>query len=315
MKQQPWQATLPAMIEPASSFLSITLPQLQRVDHPDFASAGISVDVLRLDTVHPVVSGNKWFKLKYNLDTAISNGAATLVSFGGAWSNHLHALACAGKLAGLQTLAFVRGELPVPLNDCLADCIANGMRLVPLSREEYRRRHDPSFVTGLLENIEKPCVIPEGGANIDGLRGCAEILQGIDQAVFHQVALACGTGTTLAGLLMTSSLPVLGIQVLKGEGYLRGEVASMLSGSGIIPGVDWRIEDRFHRGGYARVDGELLDFCRTFEDTTGVPIEPVYSGKLMMALCEMAATGVFPAGHRVLAIHGGGLQGKRGYFI
>ena len=286
---------------------------VQPISFPAFSQADIDVSMLRLDLVHHTISGNKWFKLHDNLLAAVENKARTLVSFGGVWSNHLHALAWAGQLLAIPTIAFVRGEVPDPMNACLSDCHDWGMQIIPLSREDYRRRDDEEFVSLLVADMERPYVIPEGGANRAGVRGCAKIWAHIDQQAFDQLALACGTGTTMAGMLSDAGIPVLGVQVLKGEGYLSREVRQLMGTLGIESRAPWRIEDRYHRGGYAKADAALFEFCDRFEQMTAIPLEPVYSGKLMMALCELAEQGAFPAGHRLCVIHGGGLQGRRGF--
>lgn len=294
--------------------LPASLP-LDAIHWPVFDRAGISVTVLRLDAVDPVISGNKWFKLRHNLHQARAAGATSLISFGGAWSNHLHALAHAASLCDLPVRAYVRGELPEPLNPCLADCRAAGMALVPLDRASYRRRYDPGFLATLVGSDDGAFVIPEGGANEAGILGCSDICQYIPPGCFDQLVLACGTGTTMAGLLRQAREPVIGIQVLKGQAYLQAEVAGLLHKHGIEPVVNWHVEDGYHRGGYCRVDDALLEFCRDIETSSGVPLEPVYSGKLLMALCDMAAAGRFEPGSRLCVIHGGGLQGNRGFRI
>jgi 1-aminocyclopropane-1-carboxylate deaminase len=298
---------------PVPDFSSTQFP-IENLQHPVFAKAGINVSILRLDLLHPTLSGNKWFKLKYNLLAAQAAGAKNLVSFGGAWSNHLHALAWAARQSGFSSVGFVRGELPNPLNACLQDAVDWGMQLIPISRDNYRNRSDAGFVTELISEIPNSYVIPEGGANPLGIRGCSEILEGVPQELFDVVVLACGTGTTLAGLLMQSTVPLLGIQVLKGEGYLKREVEQLLLLNNIVPQTRWHIRDEFHRGGYAKADKKLLDFCLQFEAETSVPLDPVYSGKLLLALFSMAQKGECTPGTRLGVIHGGGLQGTRGYF-
>jgi len=295
------------------SLSASTLFPVQPVAWPAFEAAGISVSILRLDLLHPQVSGNKWFKLIYNLQAAKERGSKTLVSFGGAWSNHLHALAWAARENGFKSVGFIRGELPDPLNACLRDASERGMQLIPLTRESYRNRAEPEYIVQLLGEIDGPFLIPEGGANAEGIRGCSEILNDLAQQDFDLLALACGTGTTMAGLLMRTRIPVLGIQVLKGEAYLQQEVARLLLQNNILPAVNWRVNDSFHRGGYARTDADLLAFCSEFEVATGVPLEPVYTGKLLLALQALIRSGEIARGTRLAVVHGGGLQGKRGF--
>ena len=291
-----------------------SIPKITSVNSSLFGSSKVKVSILRLDELHPQLSGNKWFKLKYNLEQASKQHCKTLVSFGGAWSNHLHALAWAGKEFGFNTVAYVRGELIEPLNPCLQDASDWGMELRALSREDYKRKDDPAFLNNLIRDVHSPYVIPEGGGNSLGIQGCSDILEGIEQGKFDCISLACGTGTTMAGILTAAQVPILGIQVLKGDGYLSNEVVAYLQTLSINPTVSWQVRDEFHRGGYARTDQTLLDFCQYFEDETSVPLEPVYSGKMFMALAELIKSEYFQKGAHILAVHGGGLQGNRGFF-
>ena len=288
---------------------------IQPVDDPVLASAGISLSVLRLDLVHPVISGNKWFKLKYNLARARETGQQTLLSFGGPWSNHLHALACAGAEFGFHTTGIVRGELPEPLNACLLDAREAGMQLAGITRSEYAKRHDPGFISQLQSQYGPFYLVPEGGANLEGVRGCAEIPLLYPQQDFDLVCLACGTGATLAGMALSSRVPLMGFQVLKGAGYLAGEVSARITEYGLQESCPWHLNDTFHFGGYARVSPELMQFLTEFEMRHGIPLEPVYSGKLLYGIYALVEKrDIFPQNSRILAIHGGGLQGLRGYF-
>lgn len=288
---------------------------IQPVDDPVLATAGISLSVLRLDLIHPVISGNKWFKLKYNLARARETGQDSLLTFGGPWSNHLHALAFAGAECGFRTTGIVRGELPDPLNACLQDARNAGMHLSGLTRYDYARRHDPALIAGLEELHGPFYLVPEGGANIEGVRGSAEIPALYPEASFDLVCLACGTGTTLAGMATTSKVPLMGFQVLKGAGYLAGAVRGMLSTHGLAESCPWSVNDAFHCGGYACASPELMRFLTEFQARHGIPLEPVYSAKLLYGIFALAKKrDIFPQKSRILAIHGGGLQGLRGYF-
>ena len=275
----------------------------------------VRATALRADLLDPWISGNKWYKLKYNLEAARQRGQRTLLSFGGPWSNHLHALAAAGQRHGFATIGVLRGELPKGLNACLTDARDWGMRLHPVSREEYRRREEEAFIQALRCRYGDFHLIPEGGANREGLRGCAEILEGVDCDGFTHIALACGTGTTLAGLATATDLPLLGFQVLRGEGYLRGEVAATLARHGLTARSRWRIIDDFHFGGYARSTPELLAFMESFQHASGLPLEPVYSAKLLLGLRLLIKRDFFPQNSSILLLHGGGLQGLRGFDI
>ncbi|MDT8399989.1 MAG: pyridoxal-phosphate dependent enzyme [Pseudomonadales bacterium] len=280
---------------------------------------------MRTDLLHPELSGNKWYKLKYNLQAARTSGFSTLLSFGGAWSNHLHALAAAGRLFGFATIGVVRGDSETPLNPCLQDAVANGMRLVFVDRASYRRQQEPAFIDSLRRQYGHFYLIPEGGANLAGMQGCAEIPAGIRGAYDH-IALACGTGTTLAGLVgsawwLTEEWSVkaltppriLGFQALKGRGYLSAEIQRLLRNSGMKGHCRWSVNEDYHFGGYARTKPELLAFIEAFERDTGIPLEPVYSGKVLYGLQDLIKRDFFPRNSRILFVHGGGLQGRRGF--
>lgn len=293
----------------------------------------LRVSVLRTDLVDPHLSGNKYFKLKYNLQAAAQQGHKRLLSFGGPWSSHLHALAAAGQRYGLATTGVVRGEAPPELNACLRDAADMGMQLHFVSRQDYRQKTEPRFLERLQRQLGDFFPIPEGGANLDGIRGCQELLSSTDRAAYDRSAghagtadaklcnlsayshilLACGTGTTMAGLITSTAIPVTGIQVLKGQGYLQQAIQNMLGEYSLDATAPWQVLDEFHRGGYARCDQALLDFTARFSQCTGVPIEPVYTGKLFIAMESLLASGYFANDANVLVVHGGGLQGARGW--
>jgi 1-aminocyclopropane-1-carboxylate deaminase len=295
--------------------LQFPLPNLpiQTIETEWLAAHKIQLSVLRADLADPLLSGNKFFKLKYNLLEAARLGHTHLLSFGGAWSNHLHALAAAGQRMGFSTTGIIRGEPESAGNPCLQDVIAMGMRLHFVSRAEYQHKHTPEFIDRLKQQVGDFYLIPEGGANLAGIHGCQEMLPaGIDSSFTH-VVLACGTGTTMAGIVTSTSLPVIGIQVLKGKGYLQAEIANMLSRYSLQATAPWTVLDEFHGGGYAKADNKLLAFMQQFGATTDIPLEPVYSGKLFLALSRLVAASYFPEGSTILAIHGGGMQGVRGF--
>jgi 1-aminocyclopropane-1-carboxylate deaminase len=269
----------------------------------------VALTVLRADLIDAEISGNKYFKLLPNLQVARAQGHTTLLSFGGPWSNHLHALAAAGRRYGFRTIGLVRGEQSGLLTPCLQDAANWGMELHFVTRQDYRRKTEAAWLQTLVERFGPHYLIPEGGANLAGLQGCQHLLPvGGD---YSHLLLACGTGTTLAGLVTVSAVPVLGIQVLKGAGYLQQQISQMLQQHGQEATCEWQVLDDWHGGGYARMSAELLAFMRRFETDTGVPLEPVYSGKLMQALVGLIRQDYFPPGARLLVIHGGGLQGRR----
>jgi len=304
-------------MDTTDTFIQADIP-VQPVEDPLLEESGIRLSVLRLDLLHPVISGNKWFKLKHNLAAARRQGKNTILSFGGPWSNHLHALSVAGKNLGFKTIGVVRGTLPEPLTACLADARNAGMELVGVSRADYREKTTSAFITRLRERYGDFYLVPEGGANLEGVQGCAEIpalyQDNSRQENFDLVCMACGTGTMLTGLSLTSQVPLLGVQVLKGEGYLAREVESALNRYQLKASCPWHIVDDWHLGGYAKVSPELMVFLTEFEQSHGIPLEPVYSGKLMYGLFTAIKKRDFiPQNSSILVIHGGGLQGLRGY--
>lgn len=305
--------------------LDTTAIKLQTVRDPVLEQRGIELCVVRLDLLHPFLSGNKWFKLRRNLESARSVDATTLLSFGGAYSNHIHALAAAGKLFDFQTIGIIRGELTSPLNPTLSFAQQQGMTLVPVSRLEYRQRHDPVYLTQLQARFgAQTHLIPEGGANLEGVKGCADIahllIQRVPDLTGWEIQLACGTATTLAGIVagLQKLLPhnkprVRGFAVLKGAHFLGNDIGSWLSRMGADSTAGWTLETDYHFGGYAKCPGALEQFIKRFEAMHKIPLEPVYTGKLMAAIYQRAQSGAWPHGSRLLVLHTGGLQARAGW--
>ncbi|MDP2097182.1 MAG: pyridoxal-phosphate dependent enzyme [Methylobacter sp.] len=281
---------------------------LTKIDDPLLASQRIELWMKRDDLLHPVISGNKWRKLKYIIDHALSLSADTLVSMGGAYSNHLHALAYVGKVLGLKTIGLVRGEQPPMLTPTLRDMQAWGMALKFVSRSDYRLlRHYKSWhdLPGL-----KPGQywLPEGGAQRLALKGVAELVAEIDLR-YDTICLPCGTGTTLAGIVEPApeQVSVLGFAALKNAGFLAADVAALLPQCR----NNWQINLDYPFGGFAKTNTELTAFIEDFELKTRIPLEPVYTGKMMYALYDLIKKHHFKPGTRIITIHTGGLQGKR----
>lgn len=298
--------------------ISIRIPPIEPLDCALLRQSGVSVNVLRLDKCHPFLSGNKWYKLKYNLLEFQQQPDLPILSFGGAYSNHLYALAAAGKLLGMETIGIVRGEMPEPLNSILAFAKEQGMRLWSVSRGDYRRKHEADFLDALRARFGNFHCLPEGGSNPLAIRGCEEIaslLRWQNKDARQLIALCCGTGTTMAGVISGVSkmenvaVPeVLGISVLKGDGYLQSEVSSQLQAWGYAGSVPWRVDDAHHCGGYARSNPALRSFLQEFTEFSDLPLEPVYTGKLFYALFDLIEKGAIPAGTEVLAVHSGGVH-------
>ncbi|CAM5328450.1 Pyridoxal-phosphate dependent enzyme OS=Streptomyces tendae OX=1932 GN=GUR47_14600 PE=3 SV=1 [Streptomyces tendae] len=276
---------------------------LQEVTDGRFERHGVRLLLKRDDLIHPELVGNKWRKLAPSLATA---GGRPVVTFGGAYSNHLRAAAAAGRLLGLPTVGVVRGQelADLPLNPSLARCVADGMRLHFVDRSTYRRKAEPETLAALLRAVDvaDAVVVPEGGSNAEAVRGClalgGELGEHADVA-----AVACGTGGTLAGL--AAGLPrgrrALGIPVLKG-GFLEGDVRRLQERAFGGPRGAWSLDDRFHHGGYARTTPALDAFAEDFEHRHGLPVERVYVAKMLYALLALAREGAFSRGTTLAAV-------------
>ncbi|MFD7063850.1 1-aminocyclopropane-1-carboxylate deaminase/D-cysteine desulfhydrase [Streptomyces sp. NPDC059906] len=276
---------------------------LHEVADGRFERHGVRLLLKRDDLIHPELVGNKWRKLAPNLATA---GGRTVVTFGGAYSNHLRAAAAAGRLLGLPTVGVVRGQelAGLPLNPSLARCAADGMRLHFVDRSTYRRKSEPETLAALLRaaGAEGAVVVPEGGSNAEAVRGCRAL--GEELGTHADVAaVACGTGGTLAGL--AAGLPrgrrALGIPVLKG-GFLEADIRRLQERAFGGPRGDWSLEDRFHHGGYARTTPALDAFAEDFEHRHGLPVERVYVAKMLYALLALTEEGAFPRGTTLAAV-------------
>ncbi|GAB5450156.1 MAG: pyridoxal-phosphate dependent enzyme [Halioglobus sp.] len=288
---------------------------LQRLSPAPVAGLSLSnVSVLRLDLCGSHACGNKSFKLRPYLQRATAQ-SLPLLSFGGAWSNHLHALAAAGFEQGLKTLGIVRGGESETAT--LRDVERWGMRVQRVSRSEYRRRGEADYLA-YLQDMHGPCVVvPEGGASTAAASACADIAQLINQLApqSRHVVLAVGTGTTLAGLAagLRIDAEVVGISALRGATDLDQRVTDLLAQLPADAVADWRILHEFHAGGFARCSADLKAFILEFEAVHGIPLEPVYTGKALHAVWQMVASGELAEDASVLVVHTGGLQGRRGY--
>jgi 1-aminocyclopropane-1-carboxylate deaminase len=278
---------------------------LTEVADPRFVRNRVRLLLKRDDLIHPAIPGNKWRKLLPNLQAAADGGHRGLLTFGGAYSNHLRATAAAGRLLRMETIGVVRGEelADRPRNPSLARCEADGMRLHFVSRVAYRSRSDPAWVAGLLERFGDFLPVPEGGSNAAAVRGCTELGREL-RGRTDVAAVACGTGGTLAGLAagLGGGAYALGVPVLRG-GFLQAEVERRQHAAFGEPRGAWRLTDRFHCGGYARTTPELDVFAEGFALEHGLPpLEPVYVPKLLFGLCTLAEEGAFPPGSRVTAV-------------
>lgn len=300
------------LFRPSTYHQSIDLDKviIQSLPLPALSMAGITADVLRLDLVHPVISGNKWFKLKYHLQAALETGSKGLLTFGGAWSNHLVATAAAAAEASLPSVGVVRGERPEQLSPALQDAANAGMSLIFVSRTAYAE--EAALHIAMLQQFPGYYLVPQGGQSEAGVRGAKEILQLVpDAAQYTHIACAVGTGTMMAGLVEASDpqQQVLGFSSLKLSDTVDNSLTAFLRSH--TAKSNYQFIWQYHFGGYARKTAALTDFMRTLFQQTAIPTDIVYTGKLLYGLNELAKEKFFPANSRLLAVHSGGLQGNR----
>ena len=294
-------------------------PLLQELFEPVAAAQGVRLLLWRDDLANPDLPGNKARKLKYNLAAARQQGHHTLLTFGGAYSNHIAAVATAGRLFGYKTIGLIRGDEPkvgAPLNPTLSQAAADGMALHYLDRTAYRHRAEPAFIAEQLARFGPAYVLPEGGTNALALPGCAELVAEIRQHVaFDALAVAVGTGGTLAGLLvgLAGQQHAVGVAALKNGSFLRDEVDALTRQAVGNVFANYALQTDYHCGGYAKYSAELLAFIEQFQTRHGVLLDPIYTGKLLLGVLEMIGQGYFRRGSTVVAIHTGGLQAWAGW--
>ena len=294
------------------------LSELQQLVHPLFHQHNINVYLKRDDLIHPIISGNKWRKLKYNLTHVKQhNHLRGVLSFGGSYSNHIHALAFACHQQNLPCVGVIRGEASYANNYTLTWARHWGMKLHFVDRKTYRRRHDDDFLQQLQHQYPNYFIVPEGGSNTLAINGVSEVIAELtEQLEFDTLLTPVGSGGTIAGLiagdytLNTLQHKLLGIVVLKGAQYLKAEIEQLLPSD--VDHKHWQLLHQYHRGGYAKFSA--LDIARIveFNHITGVNFEPVYSGKMVLALLDLLDQGYFSAGERIVLLHTGGLQGLGG---
>ncbi|PRY85902.1 1-aminocyclopropane-1-carboxylate deaminase/D-cysteine desulfhydrase [Mongoliibacter ruber] len=282
--------------------------------HAELLSAfDLRLFIRRLDQIHPLVSGNKFFKLKYNLFQAKNEGKNRLLTFGGAFSNHIHALSAAAKEEGFQAIGVIRGEEIFPLNPTLGFAQQNGMILHFVDRSSFRDKNKPEFINELRRHFGDFYLIPEGGTNSLAIEGTAEILKKADD-IFTHIACSIGTGGTISGLAqsMNKGQHLLGFSSLKGD-FIHQEIKELLIREGIVPKGEFTILDSYHFGGYGKFKPELIKFLKEFYGQFQIPLDPVYTGKMMYGLFDLIQKNYFPRGSRILCMHTGGLQGVAGF--
>lgn len=270
---------------------------------------GVELYVKREDKLSAFVSGNKYRKLKYNLLEADSKGMKTLLTFGGAYSNHIAAVASAGNTLGFNTIGIIRGEElrdKIKNNTTLSFAKASGMKFKFVSRQTYKKKTSEAFLSSLKEEYGNFYHIPEGGTNKLAIKGCEEILNDLDKN-FDFICCSVGTGGTISGLINCSKLSqqVLGFPALKGS-FLQQDICKFVKQN------NWNLITDYHFGGYAKINKELISFINQFKADYGIPLDPVYTGKMMFGIFDLINKDYFSKGSKILAIHTGGLQGIGG---
>lgn len=283
-----------------------------------YQQKGLSVYLIRADQIHQQVSGNKWFKLKYALDKAQQQQASSVISFGGAFSNHIHALAFAAQQLNLPAIGYIRGQWSED-NQTMRDAQRWGMNLHSLSREQYRQKNDAQFLASLKQHYPASVIIAEGGSGVDALLGVAQLMQMIEAKLTNLDCLvaACGTGGTLAGLLSSANKTksILGIPVLKGASFLVEDINDLLLSAGSEANCQWQLDLAGHYGGYGKVKRDHLLAMRELELAHDVHLDPVYTAKMWRRFDELVSDDYFAKGSKIALLHSGGLQGRRSYAL
>jgi 1-aminocyclopropane-1-carboxylate deaminase len=280
---------------------------VQQIHHQVFAERDLLVYIKRDDLIHPIISGNKWRKLKYLLNKAQAQNKTHLITFGGAYSNHLLATAAAGAKFGFKTTGIVRGEEVD--NNTLFMCRLHGMKLIFTDRESYRDKS--ALFDKFFSDDEQAFFIDEGGASPEATKGCSEIVNELTETYDHIFA-ACGTGTMSAGIIngltqhnLTTTFN--GIPVFKNGDFIKNEIDKLL-----IAPADYQLHTSYHFGGYGKATDELIMFIKGFVAQTGTLIDPIYTGKMLFAIYDLAAKDYFKPGTKILAVHSGGIWGLLG---
>jgi 1-aminocyclopropane-1-carboxylate deaminase/D-cysteine desulfhydrase-like pyridoxal-dependent ACC family enzyme len=303
--------------------------KLQAIENPIFKDKKLSVYMLRLDQSDQTISGNKWFKLKYNLIEAKKHNYKTLLTFGGAYSNHIHATASAARQCGFSSIGIIRGEPTIPLNQTLTDVTHMGMHLHYINRNSYRSKKDPDFLASLINRFSpdygKIYIVPEGGTNSLALKGAAEIPELIT-INYDYICLACGTGGTLAGIAAAlknqDKINILGFAALKRGNFLYDEIKQLLAlydrenqQLNIVNKPfqynNWSLNLDYHFGGFGKKNKQLQSFIENFYMQHQIELDFVYTGKMMFGIYELCKQNYFKSNTTIVVIHTGGVQGNR----
>ena len=284
---------------------------LQKLTYSLAEQSGLEVWIKRDDLIHPLVSGNKFRKLKYAIEPILNGEKKELLTFGGAFSNHIHACAALGHLLGFATHGIIRGLYLSDDNPTLNDAKHWGMAITPISKQEYAKREDVDYIASLQNQYPHARLLPEGGTAPSALQGVADLfLELQDHPPFDHVICPVGSGGTMAGLIQGAPIQtkVHGICVLKSAKYLTEKVQQLVDSTK----KSWQIWHEFHHGGYAKCDKALIQLCHRIWQKMNIPVEPIYSAKMFSGFEQMLHQGVFRKGQRILLIHTGGMQGLRG---
>lgn len=287
-------------------------PPIQEIRLPLLDIAGVRLLVLREDLNHPEVSGNKWWKLKYNIESALEQGHETLLTFGGAYSNHIVATSAAAHEAGLKSVGIIRGEETLPLNPALDFATSKGMALRYVSRENYRHKSAEDFIANLHRQFGEFYLIPEGGTNDAAVKGTAEWGRKMLSIDFDYLCVPIGTGGTTAGILggLDGTREMVSVSILKGGEFLKEDVNKLTKNNFNKVYGNWHLLTSYHHGGYAKVSEPLLSFILEMKNRHNLPLDAVYTGKLLWAVLEEVRLGWFKKGSTILAVHTGGVASR-----
>ncbi|PWG04665.1 1-aminocyclopropane-1-carboxylate deaminase/D-cysteine desulfhydrase [Polaribacter aquimarinus] len=286
----------------------------QQVFLPILKEKKIELFIKREDIIHPFVSGNKFRKLKYNIQEAKNQQKEIVITYGGAFSNHILATAVAANLSGFKSVGIIRGDelgnklaRTLEINSTLREAHKNGMTFEFISRENYRSKSKQNFINQLQDKFGGFYLIPEGGTNALAIKGCEEILN-IEDAKFDYICCAVGTGGTISGLINASkrNQKVFGFPALKGD-FLNHEIRQFVNKK------NWSLQTEYHFGGYAKYNEDLIRFINSFRESTGVLLDPIYTGKMIFGILDLIKKDKFSKGSKILAIHTGGIQGIEGF--
>ena len=285
---------------------------VERVQLPGVGN-DVNIFMKRIDLVHPLISGNKWFKMKYNIAEMKKHNVNTLLTLGGAYSNHIHAVAEAGKIFDFKTIGLIRGEEHLPLNPTLKSAINCGMKLHYLDRSSFRKRESEEFMWSIKKKYGDVYILPVGGTNELAVKGCAEIIDQI-KIDYDFICSASGSGGTFAGLVtgLGGEKKAIAFPALKGGEFLADVVHNLVFSYSGKHYSNWEINADFHFGGFAKLSEELVKFTIEFEKLNGFSLDYIYTNKMMFGLSDLVKKGYFKSGASIVAIHSGGIQGNIG---